>query len=221
MNMSSPTRLTVATLATALSLAAAAWSPAASACGTEPFIGEICIVPYNFAPLNYAFTNGQVMSISQNTALFSLLGTTYGGNGIQNFNLPDTRGRVIIGAGQGPGLSSYQLGQAGGAENVTLTVNQMPAHNHTATTNVAVKARGVSGEGNVDGPGGNAWAAKARAGNYSATAPDVDMAAGAIAVSSATTTIGVSGGSQPVAIVQPYVVFNPIIALTGIYPSRN
>ena len=219
--MSSSIRLAATTLATALSLAAAAWSPAASACGTEPFIGEICIVPYNFAPRDYAFTNGQVMSIAQNSALFALLGTTYGGNGIQNFNLPDTRGRVIIGAGQGPGTSSYQLGQMGGTETVTLTVNQMPAHNHTATTTVAVKARGVSAEGNVDGPGGNAWAAKSRGGLYSATAPNVDMAAGAIEVSSATTTVGVAGGSQPVSIVQPYLVLNPIIALQGIFPSRD
>ena len=208
-------------LATTLSLAAVAWSPAASACGSEPFIGEICIVPYNFAPNNYAFTNGQLLAISQNTALFSLLGTTYGGNGQTTFGLPDTRGRVIVGAGQGPGLSNYALGQMGGSENVTLTQAQMPAHNHTATTSVVVKARGVSGEGNADGPGGNAWAAKSRAGQYSSAAPDVDMAAGAIQVGSASTTVGVSGGSQPFSIVQPYVVLNPIIALTGIFPSRN
>lgn len=219
--MSSPFRKTTLCLAATLSLAAAAWSPAVSACGTEPFIGEVCIVPYNFAPRGYAFTNGQIMPIAQNTALFSLLGTTYGGNGQTTFALPDTRGRVIIGAGQGPGLSNYQLGEVGGAENVTLTVNQMPIHNHAANTSVVVKAVGVSATGNADGPGGNTWAAKPRGGQYSSAAPNVDMAAGAIQVSSATTTVGISGGSQPFSIVQPFVVLNPIIALEGIFPSRN
>ncbi|OYY93914.1 MAG: hypothetical protein B7Y41_09460 [Hydrogenophilales bacterium 28-61-23] len=218
--MSSTTRLTVTALAAALCLSAA-WSPASVACGLEPFIGEICIVPYNFAPRGYAFTDGSLMPIAQNTALFSLLGTTYGGNGIQTFALPDTRGRVIIGAGQSPGTGSYQLGQMGGTENVSLSINQMPAHNHVAATSVVAKALGVSSEGNVDGPAGNAWAAKSRGALYSNAAPNVDMAAGAIQVSSATTTIGVSGGSQPFSVVQPYVVLNPIIALTGIFPSRN
>jgi microcystin-dependent protein len=208
-------------LAGTLSLAVASWSPAASACGTEPFIGEICIVGFNFAPRGYASTNGQLLSIAQNTALFSLLGTTYGGNGQTTFALPDTRGRVIIGAGQGPGISNYVLGQVGGTETVTLTVSQMPAHTHPATTTVTVQARGVSTQGNADDPGGNTWAAKARGGQYSSAAPDVDMAAGAIVSSSASTTVGSAGGNQPFSIVQPYVVLNPVIALQGIFPSRN
>ncbi len=219
--MSPRTRLTLSTLSAALCLSGATWSPAVHACGLEPFLGEICIVPYNFAPRNYAFTNGQIMSIAQNSALFALLGTTYGGNGIQTFALPDTRGRVIVGAGQSPGTSDYQLGQMGGTENVTLTVNQMPAHTHAATTTVAVKARGVSTEGNADSPSGNAWAAKSRGTLYSNAAPNVDMAAGAIEVAGASTTIGLTGGSQPFSIVQPYLVLNPIIALQGIFPSRN
>lgn len=219
--MSSRTSLITAALSTAISLSAAAWSPTTQACGLEPFLGEICIVPYNFEPRNYAFTHGQIMSIAQNSALFALLGTTYGGNGIQTFALPDTRGRVIIGAGQSPGTSNYVLGQMGGAENVTLSVNQMPTHSHTATTTVAVKARGVSSDGSVDSPAGNTWAAKSRGALYSNAAPNVDMAAGAIEVSGVGTTIGASGGSQPFSIVQPYLVLNPIIALQGIFPSRN
>ena len=219
--MSPRARLTLSTLATALGLSGATFSPPVLACGLEPFLGEICIVPYNFAPRNYAFTNGQIMSIAQNSALFALLGTTYGGNGIQTFALPDTRGRVIVGAGQGPGTSDYQLGQMGGTENVTLTVNQMPAHTHTATTTVTVKARGVSTEGNVDSPSGNAWAAKSRSALYSNAAPNVDMAAGAIEVGNVVSSIGSTGGNQPFSIVQPYLVLNPIIALQGIFPSRN
>jgi microcystin-dependent protein len=219
--MSFSFRKTTLCLATTLAFSAAAWSPAASACGVEPFIGEICIVPYNFAPRGYALTNGQTVAISTNTALFSLLGTMYGGNGQTTFMLPDTRGRVIIGAGQSPGTSNYVLGQMSGSENVTLTVNQMPAHNHSASTTVAVKARGVSSSGNADSPAGNAWAAKSRSGQYSSGAPDVDMAAGTVVASSASTTVGIAGGNQPFSIVQPYVVLNPIIALEGIYPSRN
>jgi microcystin-dependent protein len=153
--------------------------------------------------------------------LYSLLGGTYGGDGRTNFALPDTRGRVIIGAGQGPGTSNYWLGEKEGTENVTLTVSQMPTHTHSAATSIAIKARGVSAAGNADGPGGNAWAAKARVGQYSTSAPDVDMTAGAIQVSSVSTTVGSAGGNLPFSIVQPYLVLNPIIALYGIYPSRN
>src|SRR3954464_14815480 len=96
----------------------------------EPFLGEICLYPYNFAPRGWAFCSGQILPIAQNTALFSLLGTTFGGNGQTTFALPDMRSRVPIHAGQGPGLSNYDLGQSGGTESVTLTVNELAAHNH-------------------------------------------------------------------------------------------
>jgi microcystin-dependent protein len=176
-------RISVAALSAALSLSAAAWSSAASACGGgDDFIGSICIVGFNFAPNGWALTNGQLLSLAQNTALFSLLGTMYGGNGQTTFALPDTRGRVIIGAGQGPGLSNY----------------------------------GQSATGNADGPGGNTWAAKPRGGQYSSAAPNVAMNAGAVQA-----TVGNTGGNQPVSIMQPYVVLNPVIALYGIYPPRN
>src|SRR5215475_4971153 len=102
---------------------------------SEPFLGQIMLVPYNFAPRGWAFCNGQLLSISQNTALFSLLGTTYGGNGQTTFALPDLRGRVPLSSGQGPGLSNYNLGQSGGQETVTLTGNQMPAHQHAINAN--------------------------------------------------------------------------------------
>ncbi|MEY2490474.1 MAG: hypothetical protein QOC70_2416, partial [Verrucomicrobiota bacterium] len=97
----------------------------------EPFIGELMLVPYNFAPRGWAFCQGQLLSISQNTALFSLLGTTFGGNGVTTFGLPDLRGRCALSAGQGPGLSNYDLGQQSGSETVTLDPNQLPVHGHS------------------------------------------------------------------------------------------
>src|ERR1044071_8835547 len=100
---------------------------------SEPFLGQLLTVPYNFSPRGWAFCNGQILPIAQNTALFSLLGTTYGGNGQTTFALPDLRGRAAISSGQGPGLQSYDLGQVGGVENTTLNINQMPQHFHTVS----------------------------------------------------------------------------------------
>lgn len=220
--MTSNTRLTAA-LATAISLSAA-WAPNAAACSAEPIIGSVCIFAGNFEIRNFAFTNGQLLPIAQNTALFSLLGTTYGGNGITTFALPDTRGRTVVGPGQGPGLSNITLGQVGGAEQITLTANQMPQHNHAAITTVTSTATafGQSASGNADGPGGTVWAAKARGGQYSSSAPNVAMNTDAIQVnSSASTTMSAAGGSQPVDIRQPYIAMNYLIALTGIFPARN
>src|SRR5437867_8649105 len=102
---------------------------------STPFLGMIILVPYNFAPRGWAFCNGQILPIAQNTALFSLLGTTYGGNGQTTFALPDLQSRVPIGAGQGPGLSNYDIGQQGGNEHVTLTLNELPLHTHAVTLN--------------------------------------------------------------------------------------
>jgi microcystin-dependent protein len=200
------------------------WSPAAKACSSEAYIGSICIFAGNFDIRNNALAQGQLLSIAQNTALFSILGTTYGGNGQTTFALPDTRGRVVIGQGQGPGTSSYQLGQVGGTESVTLTQAQMPLHTHAASTTLTLgaKARGNSATGNADGPGGNTWAARPRGGQYSTAAPDVDMKADTLQLTgSAATTVGAAGGSQPFAIVQPYVTLNYQIVLFGIFPSRN
>ena len=118
----------------------------------DPFLGMIALVPYNFPPRGWTFCNGQILAISQNTALFSLLGTTYGGNGVTTFALPDLRGRVPLSSGQGPGLSNYDLGELSGTENVTLTTNQMPIHTH---------ALGVSAkEGTSESPVGAVPAAE-------------------------------------------------------------
>lgn len=171
-----------------------------------PFIGEITLFAGNFAPRNWALCNGQIMSIAQNTALFSILGTTYGGNGQTTFALPDLRSRVPIHAGQGPGLSNYQLGQVGGTENVTLLTSQLPAHSH------AVNA--VASGGDQASPVGNLPAVESTgtSKDYSSVAATGQMGAGMVAN---------TGGGQPVPVVQPYGCVNYIIALQGIFPSRN
>jgi len=171
-----------------------------------PFIGQITLFAGNFAPRNWALCNGQLLSIAQNTALFSILGTTYGGDGRTTFGLPDLRGRVPIHPGQGPGLSSYQLGQQAGTENVTLLTNQLPAHSH------AVNA--VANGGNQASPVGNLPAIESTGTSmdYSNATATGQMSPGMIAS---------AGGNQPVPVVQPYQCINFIIALQGIFPSRN
>lgn len=167
----------------------------------------------NFAPVGFASCEGQIMSIAQNTALFSLLGTTYGGNGVNTFALPDLRGRTVVGQGQGPGLSPYVEGQMGGSEVVTLTVNQLPSHTHNLTAYQGVPATGTPGgaylaASPLTGSGPNAVQLK----TYATNAPNVVMGAG-----SATST----GGGQPISIHDPYLSMFYIITLEGIFPSRN
>ncbi|NOQ63300.1 MAG: phage tail protein [Methyloprofundus sp.] len=186
------------------------WSTPAAA--SEPFIAEIKMFGSNFAPRGYALCDGQLLPISQNTALFSLLGTTYGGDGRTTFGLPDLRGRVAIHPGNGPGLSSISLGQKGGQEARTLSVNQMPSHTHTMTA--VLKGIDVSGDSTM--PSSHSLASKSRSNNYSSSAPNVDMHADSLAVSAANT-----GGNQSFSIRDPYLAVNYIIALTGTFPSRN
>lgn len=170
---------------------------------SEPFIGMIVMFAGNFAPRSWAFCNGQLLSIAQNTALFSILGTTYGGNGQTTFALPDLRSRVPLHPGQGPGLSSYSLGQSAGTESDTLNTNQIPAHVHTFAQPAS---DGEAAEG-----GSPANTVPAKGGYYLAT-PDVFMQGA---------NTGPTGGSQPFSIIQPYLCVNFIIALEGIFPSRN
>lgn len=181
-----------------------AQSPQVLAQGSDPFIGQLALVPYNFAPRGWAFCEGQILPISQNTALFSLLGTTYGGDGQVTFALPDLRGRVPISAGQGPGLADYILGQTGGEETTTLTIAQMPAHSHAALADPDV--------GSSDSPGGNTPARNAAGVPQYGSATSASLAAGAI---------GVTGGSQPHNNLQPYLTLHWIIALQGIFPTQN
>jgi microcystin-dependent protein len=169
----------------------------------DPFIGEIRMFGFNFNPRGWAFCAGQLLPISQNTALFSLIGTYYGGNGQTTFGLPDLRGRVGISMGQGPGLPNYNIGQAGGTETVTLTQNQMPQHSHPMAAN--------NGSGTASRPSGGVLA-NSGASQYAA-APDGTIMNPA--------SIGLSGGNQPFSIIQPYLTINFCIALSGIFPSRN
>jgi microcystin-dependent protein len=169
-------------------------------------IGEIRMFAGNFPPRNWAFCNGQLLSIAQNTALFSILGTTYGGNGVNNFGLPNLQGRVPIHWGQGPGLSSYVQGQIGGAESVTLLTSNLPAHSHLVN--------GIASGGNQASPAGNIPAIESTGTsmNYASGSPNAPMNPA---------MIGNTGSNFPVPIVQPYQTVSFIIALIGIFPSRN
>jgi len=198
-----------AVLAAPLALAALA-SPPAMACGSDPYIGAVCTFGFNFCPRGWAEASGQLLSIAQNQALFSLLGTNYGGDGRTTFALPDLRGRVIVHAGfsAGPGLSQVQIGERGGQESVSLTQAQMPAHTHSA------QVKGTATNGNTDNPTGAVPARLPRSNIYSSSgASDATMAT--------TVTIGTAGGGQPVSVRDPYLGMTTCIALVGIYPSRD
>jgi microcystin-dependent protein len=169
---------------------------------SDPFIAQIMMFGGNFAPRGWAFCSGQVLSIAQYTALFSLLGTTYGGDGRNTFALPDLRGRVPLGSnsmGLGPGLSPHPWGQKGGSENNTLTTNQMPAHTHT------IPASDIKGE------------ERKPLGNAMATSPDQNYVSG-VTAGNPTSSVG---AGQSVNNMQPYLAVNFIIALQGTFPSRN
>ncbi|WP_428223269.1 phage tail protein [Flavobacterium sp.] len=181
---------------------------------TEPFIGEIKILGFNFAPRGYAFCQGQIMSIAQNTALFSLLGTMYGGNGQTTFALPDLQGRMPIGQGQGPGLNNFTMGEKSGFPNVTLTTPNMPAHNHAATgINVRIPVTAASEESNAT----NNYIGNATSDTFGPS-PSQTASLGSPVVSGATAP---AGGSQPFSVQNPYLAMNYSIALVGIFPSRN
>lgn len=172
----------------------------------DPFVAEIRIFPFNFAPKGWAWCDGQLLPLSQNTALFSLLGTTYGGNGKSNFALPDLQGRAPMHPGQGPGLSLHDLGETGGSETVTLLESEIPAHSH------GLMASGVTG--NRTTPVANSIARVAGATPYlpPAGAPLVSMAPEALAP---------AGGDQPHNNMQPYLTFYFCIALQGVFPPRG
>ena len=172
---------------------------------SDPFVAEIRIFPFNFAPKGWAFCDGQLLALSQNTALFSLLGTTYGGNGKSNFALPDFQGRASMHPGQGPGLSLHDLGETGGSETVTLLETEIPSHSHqlnflnsTATSTI---------------PADNQFAnsPQANASIYTTQTNSLRPAA----------TLGASGNSQPHNNMQPYLTLNFCIALQGVFPPRT
>ncbi|MFB9075861.1 phage tail protein [Flavobacterium procerum] len=179
----------------------------------EGYISEIRLFAGNFAPRGWMFCAGGTLSINDYTPLFALIGTTFGGNGQTNFKLPDLQGRVPVGNGQRPGGQNIVVGQVGGTETVTMSINQMPAHTHGSTTST-ISIPTYSGAGTTASPSGNVLAALS--GAYSAEAPDGTLkpVATPIAVTAA-------GGTQPFQILQPTLVTNYIICVEGIFPSRN
>lgn len=174
----------------------------------DPFIGEIKMFAGNFAPVGYAFCDGQLLPISQYTALFSILGTTYGGDGQVTFALPDLRGRVPIHQGQGPGLSSYPLGSGGGLEENVLTTGHLPSHTHTATVSPGAFL-GPAEESNPSGAYPAIPTEDAYAETQNAT------------MGSTTVTVSHTGANLAVENRQPYRCISYIIALVGLYPSQN
>jgi microcystin-dependent protein len=171
----------------------------------DPFVAEIRIFPFNFAPKGWAFCDGQLMPISQNTALFSLLGTTYGGDGKSTFALPDLQGCAPMHPGQGPGLSLHDLGETSGSETVTLLASEMPGHNHQLRADTLDPA-----DTNVPSPG--AALASSTGGTLYQTAANTQLAPQALAP---------AGGDQPHNNLQPYLTLNFNIALQGVFPPRG
>lgn len=170
----------------------------------DPFVAEIRIFPFNFAPLGWASCDGQLLPLSQNTALFSLLGTTYGGNGQSNFALPDLQGRAPMHPGQGPGLSLHDLGESGGTATVTLLESEMPSHSHAMA---ASQQQGID-----QGPAASKLAAGVGIGSYAPPAAIVPLADGAAAP---------AGGDQPHNNLMPYLTLQFCIALQGVFPPRT
>lgn len=176
---------------------------------SNPFLAEIRIFTGNFAPKGWALCNGQLMPLSQNTALFSLLGTTYGGNGTSNFALPNLQGCAPMQAGQGPGLSLRDLGETAGEQTVTLLQTEMPAHSHGVIA-------GTAGTATLPGPGNNAWASggKGRPAEFAASSPQTNVQMNPFATS-------IAGGSQPHNNMMPFLGLTFIIALQGVFPARS
>jgi microcystin-dependent protein len=172
----------------------------------DPFVAEIRIFPFNFAPKGWAWCDGQLLPLSQNTALFSLLGTTYGGNGKSDFALPDLQGRAPMHPGQGPGLSLHDLGEMGGSETVTLLESEIPAHNHQGG------AQNIALGGSVL-PTGNTLNRPASGNLYDSTNP--------APVAMAPEVIAPAGGDQPHNNLMPYLTFYFCIALQGVFPPRG
>ncbi|WP_316805674.1 phage tail protein [Pedobacter agri] len=169
------------------------------------YLGDLRIVAINFAPKGWALCNGQLMSVQQNQALFTLLGTTYGGDGKTTFALPNLQGRVSLGFGQSLSGTTYTLGQSNGSQTVSLVQNQLPQHNHFFLANNL--------PGTTNAPGSNYFA--------DSVAPDLDYSTLGLNTTMAPNAIAPAGNSMPLPIQQPYLGLNYIIAITGYFPSRN
>ncbi len=197
----------------------------------EGYIGEIRMFAGNFAPRDWAFCDGSLLPIANNTALFSILGTTYGGDGRTTFALPDLRSRIAVHPGTGPGLSTYRLGEKAGSEQIVLNNTQLPTHTHSAILSngtATIKASSAIGTSSVPGQGGATTLAATGTGRsggsllYNSTTPDIPLKTGETENNvSGSITVSNAGASQPVSIVQPVLGMNYIICVYGIFPSRN
>jgi len=221
-------KLSVSTTVVLL-LMGSSWSGIANACSPDGYLGSMTVFAGNFAIRGCAMAQGQLLRISANTALFSLVGTIYGGDGRTSFGLPDTRGRSLIGQGTGPGLSTIALGQKSGAETVTLTTANLPAHSHTATTtlnlsgveavlNAYQKPNGPPVSGPDQYVDSNKTIFTSAPPNVVLSPMSIDIVAGS---STADTTVDDTGSGQAISIRSPFIGMNWLIQLTGIYPSRN
>lgn len=173
---------------------------------SQPYLAEIRVFGFNFAPVGWALCNGAILPISQYTAVFSLVGTTYGGNGTSNFALPNLQNNIAVGFGQGPGLQAWSLGEQQGETTHTLLLNEVPLHTHTVTA-----GDGVAFAAQTAAPASNSYLGRERGGAYGVT-PTTTLAPSAI---------NQAGGSQPHSNVQPVLAMNYCIAINGIFPSRN
>lgn len=179
----------------------------------DGFIGEIRLFAPNFAPKNWAYCAGQLLAISQNQALFSILGTTYGGNGISTFALPDLRGKAPVGVGQGPGLTNYTLGQQTGSTTITLTGINLPPHNHTIAGTISMRTTSVPADSETDN---GAYFANDGSGKFDAQNDGTTMKPAIVNLAAGNPSSGL-----PVNNMMPYIAINYIICLLGIFPSRN
>ena len=189
----------------------------------EAFLGMIASFGFNYAPRGWALCAGQLLAIQENSALFALLGTQFGGNGTNNFQLPDLRGRVMVGQGQGNGLTNRFMGEMAGSELTAISQNNMPAHTHSADlSGVSVTVKVSSSVSSSTSPTGRNLTLGASDGSkiYSASAPDTALNIGGNGLAGSINN-SMAGGSIPVNNMQPYLVVNQCIALMGIFPSRN
>jgi microcystin-dependent protein len=186
----------------------------------EGTMAEVRMFGGNFAPRSWGLCQGQLISINSNQALFSLLGTIYGGDGRTTFGLPDLRGRVPIGPGNGPGLSSYREGQKGGVENVILNHTEIPSHTHGSSHDLAATAKCNTGEGDSESPEGNLPATAEEGAPYSTGSADGDMDTGAISLTGSVTVLN-TGGNLSHTNMQPWLALNYIVCMQGVFPSRS
>lgn len=195
---------------------------------SDPFVGQIIQGGWNFAPRGYHFCDGSLLAISQNQALFALLGTAYGGNGQTTFGLPDLRGRTMVGQGSGPGLSPYVLGQIGGVENTSLTSNNLPSHTHSATFSSTASLNVATTKATTQIAADQSVLGRSVDSSSLGAIPDIYCPAGtatSIALAglnvAGNVAVAPAGSSAPFSVLSPYNTITVVIALEGIFPSRN